>query len=299
MDPSEKPTIGLFATADRLERALVDAAVGALEGAGFGVKVASNLDKQWGGSSAGTPEERAWGLMELVSDHDVSALLAVKGGYGSIQLADLIDWPKMAISGKPVIGYSDLTYVLNGLVGCGLEAWHGPMLKDIALEPGRADVVTLLDALKAGRLDISPAVYAHSQALIEGQAEGTLWGGNLAVLSSMTGSPWELSGMAEHVLFFEEVGERIHKLDRWLHQMKHAGLFEGLRGVLVGRMTHIDDSETSPYGFGVEDVLRQVFGPMGVPVVTGLACGHGGTNFPLPLGRRVRIHATKQGVTIA
>lgn len=290
--------IGLIATADRLEPELVAQATATLNAAGIGVKPAHNLTETWGNSPAGTPESRAHGVMEMAADPAVTALLAVKGGYGSIQVAGLLDWPKLAGLGKPIIGYSDTTYLLNGWVRHGLEAWHGPMLKDIALEPERADVRALVEALKAGALGVHPRASAQARTLCAGRAEGILWGGNLSVLASMAGSSWVPAGMPGSILFIEETGERIHKLDRWLHQLKHAGLLAGLRGVLVGRMTDIDDYAPFPYGFSVEEMLGQVFGPLGIPVVTGLACGHGGVNVPLPLGRRIEIVATKDEVTI-
>lgn len=240
------------------------------------------------GYVAGEPAVRADALLRAWRDPDIAALIGVRGGFGSAQILPLLDPGILRASPKPFVGYSDLTTLLAFLtVGCGLVAFHGPMLAGkLAKGPEGYDRATfrrcLCEAAPCGSL--APP---ELETLRPGTAAGPLLGGTLTQLVASLGTPWRFDPPEGYVLFVDEVGERPYRLDRMLTQLAQSGVLGRASAIVFGELPGCDEPDGMPTARAtVADVLREFAGP----VVFGLASGH--TTRPaltLPLGVRTRV----------
>ncbi len=207
------------------------------------------------------------------------AVWAARGGYGLSRILGSLPWNELGTA--PFIGFSDATGLLNALASRGLPAIHAPVLNslaDLCDAPSRAH----LRALLAGE----PTLPLHGQVLRSGRAEGPLVGGNLCVLASLCGTPWQLRARA-CVLVLEEVNEAPYKIDRLLTQLIDAGCLDGVAGVAIGSLLGADAPEGADWS--VLDVVDDRLAPLGVPVLTGLPIGHGPANRAFRVGAHASI----------
>ena len=220
--------------------------------------------------------------------------MAVRGGYGCTRLLDQIDWPLLARSveqGTRWVGYSDLTALQLGLLAhSGHESWAGPTALDSfgrTEAEGGVDEVTrdcFLEAM-SGELE---AVGFRTEAGFDGvDVGGKLWGGNLAMVCSLLGTPhWpRVNG---GILFLEDVAEHPYRIERCLLQLQQAGVLARQKALVLGAFT---DWKPSPLdrGYNLKTVVAHLRSLVDVPVLTGLPFGHVPTKVCLPLGRRVQL----------
>jgi muramoyltetrapeptide carboxypeptidase len=223
-----------------------------------------------------------------------SVALAVRGGYGCTRLLDRIDWPLLARSveqGTRWVGFSDLTALQLGLLAhSGHESWAGPTAVESfgrTEAEGGVDEVTrdcFVEAM-GGELE---AVGFRTEAGFDGlTASGKLWGGNLAMVCSMLGTPhWpRISG---GVLFLEDVGEHPYRVERYLLQLHQAGVLARQKAVLLG---HFSEWKKTPLdrGYSLKTVVAHLRSVSSTPVLTGLPFGHQHPRVCLPVGRRVQL----------
>jgi len=229
---------------------------------------------------AGADDERLRDLHEAFSGR-FDAVWAARGGYGLSRLMPRIQWASLAP--VPFIGFSDATSLLNGLAARGRPAIHGPVLH--ALDGYHDEESRLaIRAVLAGE----PVRFA-GRPLVPGRAEGPLCGGNLCILASLCGTPYQLDAHGKIVLL-EDLGEPPYKLDRLLVQCRDAGVFDGAVGFVLGDF--LDARPPADAAWTVDDVLLDILGPLGVPILADLPVGHGRRNLAVPLGTRARLHAS-------
>lgn len=275
---------------------LVQRAAQRLEGLGFKVKLDDSCGKKYG-YLAGNDKERAAALMNAFADDEVDGVWCIKGGYGCIRMLDLIDWDMIARHPKAFVGFSDITTLHTVLhERCGMCTFHGPMPKSNPMEPG-ATTDSLMHAL-AGTPDreIRNPNGTALQCVRGGVAEGMLVGGNLTLVTAGTGTAYDLDVKGK-ILFLEDVGERTYVIDRYLHQLYHAGKLTECAGIILGGFTDcvVEDPNC---GLTLEQVLRDVFAKVNVPVLAGLQAGHMREMVTLPLGRRYRMDADRGSITL-
>ncbi|HEU4515285.1 MAG TPA: DUF4031 domain-containing protein [Nocardioidaceae bacterium] len=220
---------------------------------------------------------RAADLMAAWTDHDVAAVVAARGGYGTQRVLDLLDWEALAAAGpKVLLGFSDVT-ALHQAFGrrLGLSTIHGPVVTSLGGgdEASREHLHRMLFEPESA-VDLTPEPVG---SLVGGQAEGVLVGGNVAVLAAELGTP--TSQPADGcIAVLEDVGEELYRLDRLLTQLHRSGWFDGVRGVVLGGFT----------GCGGEDALRRLFedriATLGVPTLVGAPYGHARHNLAVPFG---------------
>lgn len=227
---------------------------------------------------AGTDEERLASVHQAFGDPDARAVFAARGGYGATRLLDRLDWDLLANSGKPLVGFSDLTAFHLCLVERGVRSVHGPVATRLGEEPA-ASLDRLFEILESE----SPPLSLPGRAVVGGEAEGKLIGGCLSLLASLVGTPFfpRLEGA---ILFLEEVGEAPYRIDRLLTQLRSSGALEGIAGLVLGEMTDCEGPNIS----GAE-VAEEILGELGKPMLSRLPFGHGERNFALPHGARARI----------
>lgn len=277
--------VGVAALSGPVREEDLRAGVATLESFGYSVRIAPNaLSREPLLGLAGDDRTRLEGYLSLVADPEVDAVLFARGGYGVTRLLDRL--PAELLRERPLLhcGFSDLTALAAFLrERCGLVSVHGPMVAaDLSrpLDPLTAKwFPALLEGRAPVRLDVPDA-----DVLVPGRAEGPLVGGCLSLLAALSGTPWDFDYDGA-LLFLEETGEEAYRVDRMLGTLISAGRLGRLAGIITGSMARVT------FGGAEEpDRLRKLlldrFGPLGVPVASGLPFGHAGPNVPLPVGAR-------------
>ena len=232
------------------------------------------------GFHAGNDERRLAEIEAALADPDVDAILCARGGYGVTRLLPRLSPETVAAAAKPVVGFSDITALHALWARAGIRSYHAEMVANL----GRADDC-FREAWVAALEGTCRAMEHPVTTIAPGTARGRLTGGNLAVLVSLLGTPFEppLEGT---ILFLEDVGERPYRVDRMLTQATQAGWFSRCAGVALGTFT---DGAPGPDGVSVEEVLQDCLGSLEIPVVSGICAGHVTGNQTLPLGALVEI----------
>lgn len=239
--------------------------------------------------TAGSAAVRAAAFLQAWLDPSIAALIAVRGGYGSVHLLPLLDAAEIRRAPKAFIGYSDNTSILAWLNGrCGMVSFHGPML-DGRLARGEAGYDrdtferVLLRRAAAGVID-----HPDLAVLRAGEASGVLVGGTLTQLVASLGTPYAFDPPAGHILFIDEVSERPYRIDRMITQLRLSGLMARASAIVFGELPRCD--EPADGGPLIKAVLSDLLEGFPGPVLFGLPSGHTtGACLTLPFGVRARV----------
>ena len=246
--------------------------------------------------TSGSAETRASAFMRAWSDPDIAALIAVRGGYGSVQLLPIFDSWSPQQTPKLFIGYSDNTSLLSWLTcQCGVTALHGPMLeRRLARGEQGYDSKSFLRLMQGqGQgLQLSPDGVTVVRS---GEATGMLFGGTITQLVASLGTPFTFNPPDDCILFLEDVNERPYRVDRMLTQLQQSGILGRARGLVFGEMRGCGTVETP----SVVDVVRALARDFNGPVLMGFPSGHTkGPCWTLPLGVRVRVQTAPASVIV-
>ena len=269
-------TVAVLATSGPCDASRLDAGVQYLQGLGLNVRVMQSCHASHGTYLAGSDAVRLQDLHTAFADPTVKGIIVARGGYGAARLLPYIDYDLLRRNPKIFVGYSDVTALhtaINQL--CGFATFHGPMVTGISRESS-TDTVTLKsleDALFNAR-GTPPIV--QPKTLVPGRARGVLTGGNLCVIASLLGTPYEIKTRGR-ILFLEEINEEPYRVDRLLLQLKLAGKLRDAAGIVLGDFT----PETMQT---LHMTISEIIVPEGVPTVYGLSCGHALPNITLMLG---------------
>ncbi|MEV6928069.1 LD-carboxypeptidase [Dactylosporangium sp. NPDC051485] len=256
------------AAADRVARG-----VQLLEGWGLRVEPAPHaLDRR--GYFGGTDDARLDDLNAALADPRVSAVVCTRGGYGVQRIVDRVRWG----APKPIVGFSDITALQ-------LAAWrhgrwtsiHGPGAAWLDARTPSSSAASLRRALMT-----ADPLHVHGLAT-SGTARGVLLGGNLAMLVSTLATP-DMPDLSGAILLLEDVGEATYRVDRMLTQLLRSGVLAGVRGIALGQFTDCGD--------GVDDLLTERLGGLGVPILAGLPIGHGEGQETVVLGAPALLDAS-------
>jgi muramoyltetrapeptide carboxypeptidase len=239
---------------------------------------------------AGPADVRAKAIRDAWRDPSIDGIIGVRGGYGSAQVLPLLDREEARQGVKSFVGYSDLTALLTFLtVGCGMVAFHGPMLAG-RLGRGAAgyDAATFLRALTV-REPMGELTAPELETIRAGEARGPLYGGTITQLLASLGTPFAFSPPAGSVLFLEEVGERPYRLDRMVTQLDQSGILARASAIVVGELPGCDEPGGDPTA---RAVMADLFADFPGPVIVGFPSGHTtGPAMTLPLGVSCRVLA--------
>jgi muramoyltetrapeptide carboxypeptidase len=282
-------TVGMVLPATlAFEASTLDAGREQLEALGFRVKPGAHVRARHG-YFAGTDRERAADLVDLFADDEVQGIICFSGGWGSPRLLPFLDFERIRRHPKVFVGFSDITALLNAIhQETGLVTFHGPMagsnLRPWTVEQLRravqstAPLGTFANPPKEEDELINRAY--RPVALRGGKARGRLVGGNLTLLTSLMGTPWEVD-TAGAILLLEDTDEALYRIDRMLTQLALGGKLDGVAGVVFG---FCSDCPADGPSFSLEEILRDRLEPLGVPVLQGLAFGHIPKMLTLPIG---------------
>ena len=283
----------------------VDRAAAQVERLGFKPKLARNVRARHG-FLAGSDRERATDLMAMFADKKVRGIICIRGGYGTARLLDRLDYAVIRRNPKVLAGYSDITTLHCALaVKANLISFHSPMLNEgLGSEkfPTFSNESFLRNVTEAKPSGSICAGYKEKTVAIlrRGVVEGELLGGNLSLLVTTLGTPYQPQ-FKNRILFIEDISERPYRLDRLLTHLLNAGVLQQVAGVAVGVNQDCDepaDAKAKEYKQTSADVLLERLKPLGVPVVTGLPFGHQPLNATIPIGVRARLDANRGDLVI-
>ena len=290
--------IGVIAPASCGDSEDITAALEILRSHDVNVKLGESVYSMYG-YFAGSDQLRADDVNNMFRDDEVKAILCVRGGYGATRVLDKLDYDMISTHRKPLIGFSDISalhVVLNER--CGIKTIHGPMLTSLVSPSMNSEYTQahffagLSGDIVSGEIPMPEG--RKLEAVIPGQAEGIITGGNLTLIASLVGTPYELKGEGA-LLLLEEVGEKIYRIDRMLNQLWQNGLLQRVSGILLGDFVNCGDSSVDPESFTLDDVLRHYAELSGKPVIRGLPSGHGKYNLYLPFGVHAVMKANADG----
>jgi len=291
-------TIGLINPSGAVyERAAYEHTHERLKTLGFRVREGAHLRARYG-HMAGTPQQRADDIHALFQDTQVAGILAMTGGSGANRVLPLLDYGLIAQHPKFLGGFSDLTALITAVhVKTGLVTFHSPLGRSqwnaFSVEHFKAVTMDTKDHtlrnVQVNGDDLLPQE-GRITTLNGGMAQGPLIGGNLAVLTSLAGTPYWPS-FDGTILFLEDVNEYVYRIDRMLSTLMLTGALERVAGVVLGGFTDCPPSEGSFGSLTLDEVFDDYFGPLGVPVYAGAQFGHVKHKFTLPLGATAQIDA--------
>ena len=284
--PRLKPgdTIGIVAPAGPFDPKIFSQGLSTVESLGFRTRVSDEIFEKTG-YLAGTDALRAQLINRLFKDPEVQGIICARGGFGSLRILPLVDFDVIRKNPKVFIGFSDITALLTAITShSGLVTFHGPMVTTLATAPEfTCNILTTAIASDAP-LEITPADGIVLQA---GQAKGPVIGGNLNTLCHLLGTPYQ-AGFKSHILFFEDRGEARYRIDRMVAQMKLAGCFEGIDGLVLGSFEDCGNLD------GIYQIFQEHFRDIHIPILAGFDIGHGKQNMTIPCGMDATLDTDKQ-----
>ncbi|ARV11689.1 LD-carboxypeptidase [Gilvibacter sp. SZ-19] len=247
---------------------------------------------------AGPDPVRAQGMQQLLDDPEIKALWSVRGGYGSIRLLEHLDFSKFKRNPKWLLGYSDVTVFHNVLQNLGIASIHATMPIDLAeLPTALGNHQNALEALKQILFGSTPELeFATTASNRSGSGRAALTGGNLSMLYSMCGSPYQVPTSGK-ILVIEDLDEYLYHIDRMLRNLKNNGLLADLSGLIVGGFTKIHDNSI-PFGNTVKEIILDLVKPYDYPVAFDAPTGHIHNNYPLIFGRQANFEVTPRAVSL-
>ena len=244
---------------------------------------------------AGTDDDRLAQLNAAAADPDCQVVLALRGQYGISRLLPDIDFRAMADSGKLFSGFSDITAFHMGLYqASGRISFAGPIFTDFMREEPVAYTMQLFwDCLRGPTHSVRGAAAGNPQV----DVQGTLWGGNLAMVNHLIGTPFwpQVDG---GILFLEDIGEHPYRIERMLLQLHFAGVLERQRAIVLGDFSGYN---LAPHdnGYDFDAMLAYIRGLLPVPVLTGLPFGHGAQRCTLPFGAQAHLVSDTEGFDLS
>lgn len=235
------------------------------------------------GQFAGDDDFRANVLQSYLDSPDIDAILCARGGYGTIRIIDKLKFDKFINKPKWIIGYSDVTVLHAKMQSLGFESIHASMPINFR-DNTDAALTSLINALTSQDLYYE---IKNSPLNIQGEAEAEIVGGNISVLYSMLGSS-TFPDTKGKILFLEDLDEYLYHIDRMMFAFERAGIFDGIKGLIVGGLTNMHDNNI-PFGKTAEEIILERVADKGIPVCFNFPAGHIDDNRTLILGRKIRL----------
>jgi len=272
--------VAIIATAKKIAFGDIKGAIELIESWGLKPMLGQHLYQSFN-QFAGTDEQRAYDLQWALNNPDIKAVLFARGGYGTVRIIDRIDWSSFAASPKWLCGFSDLTVLHSHVLeNVGVETLHSSMpifFKDGIENTGSQSLQSALFGKSVGLEWISHELNKN------GTASGQIVGGNLSVLYSITDSVSDIKTDGK-ILFLEDLTENLYHIDRMVMQLKRAGKFKNLAGLVVGQFTDLTDNEV-PFGQTVEEIVLDAVKDYSFPVAFNAPIGHVAENEAVFHGR--------------
>jgi muramoyltetrapeptide carboxypeptidase len=291
--PFLKPgdSIGIVAPARKISADELNPAIRQLESWGLKVKLGKHIYAA-SHQFAGTDEERVADMQQMLDDKEVKAIIAARGGYGSVRIIDKLDFTKFCQNPKWMAGFSDITVFHSHIqMHFGIETLHSTMPFNFGKDVESTELLknALYGELKEYRTEGHPLNR-------KGKNTGILCGGNLSLLYALAGTPSDID-TAGKILFLEDLDEYLYHIDRMMMQLKRSGKLAHLTGLIIGGFSEMKDN-IIPFGEIAEQIIIEAVGEYKYPVCFGFPVGHGLKNFPLYMGRNVELAVDDKNATL-
>ncbi|HEX8618491.1 MAG TPA: LD-carboxypeptidase [Thermoanaerobaculia bacterium] len=289
--PKTNAHIAILAASGPSERARIEEGARAIERHGHRVTIAANIDRRYRGYLAGDDDTRAEELNRAFRSPEYDAFFFARGGYGAMRILQKIDYAAYAANPRPLVGFSDITAIHQALATqVGMASFHGPMINLDFRNGLSADIEQWFWSMLTGAGPLTRE-FSAADVLVEGEAEGPLFGGCLALTDALVGTAYDY-WVDGGIWFWEDVDEPVYRLDRMLTHLRLSGRMPAVRGVLIGTLKDCgNDAEMLEF-------LRDFFEPLQIPVVRNLPVGHHGNNLLMPVGRTVRLSTAERAFTV-
>lgn len=257
---------------------------------------ASNYLKS--GPFAGTPQERANDINDMFANPDIDAIICARGGYGANRVLPHLDYNLIKVNPKIFMGYSDITALLTSITQqTELVTFHGPMLTTYKNGMEDYNFELMVKTLSENEcINIQPPSNLPLHVLNPGEAKGPLWGGNMCLLANRLGTNEQLNTNGI-ILFLEDIDEYLYSFDRMLVHMRKAGMFDNIKGLILGELVNMKDQKI-PFGKSTDDIVMDVCGDLDIPIISNFPCGHGKYQATMPISTSVRLDATSNSPTL-
>ena len=242
---------------------------------------------------SGTEAQRALDFNKAIHNPEVKAILCARGGYGCIQILDQIDWQAFSENPKWVIGFSDITVFHHRLQHLGFPSIHGSMPLNFE-ENSKEALNTFLKAISGNPYSIHSPIHSSNKL---GDVEGIVVGGNLSIVYSLLGTK-DKTRFDGGILFIEDLAEQRYHLDRMLHSLVRSGATFGLKGLIVGSFSSMQDTAV-PYGKDIEEIIREHFGGLNIPIGFGFPAGHIPDNRAIIFGEMAHFSVNESGAELS
>lgn len=289
----------MIAPAYRAADEKLDQGIRYLENLGFQIRKGSALHKSYG-LFAGNDEERVNDLHAMFADPEVKAIFSARGGWGGLRLVDRVDFDLIRKNPKIFVGYSDITTLQLAIYHkTGLVTFSGPM---VAVEMASAMpefTAANFWPLLFNEQDVFHFDFETNQieTINPGSVSGKLLGGCLSLITAQLGTPF-FPDFTDAILFIEDIGERPYKIDRYLAQLKQAGVLDQICGVIIGEFIDCQNPEEETNSLSLEEILHHYFTRYNYPVINGFPYGHKMRKATLPLGAVTHIDTDTRLVSI-
>ena len=275
--------VGVIAPASPTNKEFLQKAIVFLEELGLHVKLGRNVYNEYG-YLAGKDTERLADLHDMFADTEVKAIICSNGGYGTARIADDLDYDLIRRNPKIFWGYSDITFLHTSIrQKSGLVTFHGPMLSsDIGKETWNDVSATYINQLFNNKDVVYDESIAPIETPISGQARGELVGGNLCLIASTLGTPYEIE-TKDKILLIEDIHEEPRSIDRMLNQLWMAGKLQQIAGLVIGDFNDCEPGERQQ-SLTLEEVLEDYMKLINKPTLKGVKIGHCQPHIAVPLG---------------
>ena len=275
--------IAIISPASHILPEYVDGACQTITQLGFQPVVSTHCKGQCGGYS-GTIEQRLADFLEALHNPEVKAILCSRGGYGVVHLLEYLSSDDIAKNAKWLIGFSDISALHAAMVASDVASIHASMAKHLTQFGGDNEATQALFNILQGKL---PTYQTPSHPFNKpGTATGTLTGGNMAVLCGLLDTEFDLLCRGD-ILFIEDVGEEVYKIERMLYNLRLSGVLPMIKGLIVGRFTDYRNPDGN--GDSMEQMVKRMVEPYDIPVAFDFPVGHVDENMPLIEGAQVTL----------
>lgn len=290
-------TIGIVSPAFIEKPSRIAECINSMKNLGFKIKEGRHVYDRWG-YFAGKDKDRAADIMEMFKDKKVDMILCVRGGYGAMRLLPYMDFNIIRKNPKIIMGYSDITVLLNSIAQeTGLITFHGPTLNSNFND--QETLKSFLFSISNGNRPYEinngdKELIAHNG---KDSVDGVLAGGNLSLIVSTLGTPYEIN-FKDKIIFIEEVGEQPYRIDRMLTQLLLSGRLQQAKGIILGQFTDCDKKIKEEDDFNLNQVLKDRILSLNKPLFTNFMSGHDYPKLTLPIGAKIRMNFNKNCIEI-
>lgn len=290
-------TLGIVAPSSPFKKYSLEEIENALKNLGYRVKFGKSCYGSYKGYLSNEDAIRAKDIEDMFLDDEVDAIFCIRGGYGTPRILNLINYEIIKNNPKPFIGFSDITALHTAFnQKCNLVTFHG-IMAGTSPDWDEFSYKSLLEALSLKEeLVIKNPCDLPMNTLVGGKASGKITGGNLALLVSTLGSEYEID-TKDKILFIEDIGENIYRLDRMLTSLDLAGKFKDCAGIIFGDFC--DCTKSNEDDFELEELFLDIVAKYNKPCISNLKSGHCTPMVTLPLGAHCELDATNKIIKLS